>query len=77
MITEVDLDKLTKAAPQLIQIEEGIDPYYNFEQDSCYSTKRIFFNGQLIKKEQVASPQHEKANEVFINWLATVSTVNI
>jgi len=77
MITKVNTEQLFKAAPQLVQVEEGIKPYYNFEQDSCYSTKKILFKDQLIKEEDVASPEHEKANELFIDWLATVNNIII
>ena len=70
MCTEIDAEQLIKVAPQFIQIKEGINPFYSVEQDSCYSTKRILFNDQLIKEEIVKSPEHEKASELFINWLA-------
>lgn len=70
MVTKVDPMWLAEVAPQLVQIEEGINPFFNEEQDSCFSTSKTKFNGQLVKEEKVATPEHEKASEVFVDWLA-------
>lgn len=70
MATKVDPMWLTQLAPQLVQVEEGIDPFFNEEQDTCYSTTKFYFNGQMVKEEQVATPDHEQAAEVFVRWLS-------
>lgn len=70
MATKVDPMWLTQLAPQLVQVEEGINPFFNEEKDTCFSTTKIYFNGQMVKEEQVATPDHEQAAEVFVRWLS-------
>lgn len=70
MITKVDPTWLVEIAPQLVQIEEGLSPYFDAEQDSCFSTTRTHFNGQMVKEEKTGTPEHEKAADVFADWLA-------
>lgn len=69
MVSVVETEWLAEVAPQLLSIKEGIDPFYDPEEDLCVSTKRTFFNEQLIKEEEVATPKHERACKVFASWL--------
>ena len=71
MLTKVDPSWLVDVAPQLVQIEEGLNPYFDSDKDSCLSTTRTHFNGQLVKEEKVGTPEHERASEVFVDWLAS------
>jgi len=62
---------LAEVAPQLVKFEEGLNPGFDSEKDSCVSTTKTHFNGQQVKEERVATPEHEKAAEVFVDWLAS------
>lgn len=70
MATKVDPKWLVEVAPQLVQIEEGLFPCYDAERDSCFSTTRTHFNGQMVREEKVGTPEHDDASEVFASWLA-------
>ncbi len=70
LASKVDPAWLAEVAPQLAYTEEGLNPEFDSEKDSCISTTRTHFNGQQVKEEQVATPEHEKAAEVFADWLA-------
>jgi ATP-dependent helicase HrpA len=70
MVTPVDPMWLADVAPQLVQYKYGLNPYFNDDEDSCFSTTQIHFNGQVIKEEKVETPEHEKAADVFVSWLA-------
>lgn len=70
LASKVDPAWLAEVAPQLVKIEEGLNPGFDFKQDSCLSTTRTHFNGQQVKEERVATPEHENAAEVFAGWLA-------
>lgn len=70
MATKVDPKWLVEVAPQLVQAEEGLSPYFDGEQDACFSTTKTHFNGQVVKEEKVATPEHDQAADVFTNWLA-------
>ena len=70
MVTKVDPMWLADVAPQLVKIETGLSPYFDGDSDSCFSTTKIHFNGQLVKEEKVADPTHDQAVETFADWLA-------
>lgn len=70
MATKVEPEWLAEVAPQLVKVEDGIDPAYVPECDSCYSTIRTFFQDQKIGEERVVTPEHPEASEVFVDWLA-------
>lgn len=70
-VSEVDPKWLMEVAPQLVKVEEGIDPYYDFRSDSVSSVSKTTFNGAVIREERVGSPNHPKASEVFVGWMAT------
>ena len=70
MVTKVDPSWLTEVAPQLVNTEEGLNPNFDSEKDSCVSTTITHFNGQQVKEERVATPEHKKAADVFCDWLA-------
>ncbi|MDD3006783.1 MAG: helicase-related protein [Candidatus Pacebacteria bacterium] len=70
MATKVEPKWLAEVAPQLVRTEEGIDPVYIPDHDSCFSTEKTFFQDQKIGEERIATPEHLKASEVFIDWLA-------
>ena len=69
--TAVDPTWLAEVAPQLVKIEEGLKPYYDDDSDTCKSTTRTHFNGQQVKEEEVATPEHEEAADMFAGWLAS------
>lgn len=71
MATKVDPTWLVEIAPQLVKIEEGINPSYDPAQDACVSTSRVNFNGQKVKEERVSTPEHEAASQEFAKWLAS------
>ncbi len=70
MCTKVDPMWLAEVAPQLVKIEEGLNPGFDSDKDSCVSTTKTHFNGQQVKEERVVTSEHEKAAEVFVDWLA-------
>jgi len=70
MATKVEPEWLAEVAPQLVRIETGSDPAFSPDYDSCYSTTKTFFQGQKIEEKRVATPEHEKACELFADWLA-------
>jgi HrpA-like RNA helicase len=69
-VTKVDPTWLVEIAPQLVKIEKGLSPAYDPNQDACVSTSRTHFNGQQVKEERVATPDHEAASQEFAKWLA-------
>ncbi|MFC1618109.1 DEAD/DEAH box helicase [Patescibacteria group bacterium] len=71
MVTAVDPTWLADVAPQLVRTETGINPNYNRDTDTIDSTTHIFFNDQLIKKENVPTPHHESGPKVFANAFAS------
>ncbi|OIO37982.1 MAG: hypothetical protein AUJ72_03385 [Candidatus Omnitrophica bacterium CG1_02_46_14] len=75
MLTKVDPAWLVDVAPQLVQIEEGLSPYFDGEQDACFSTTKTHFNGQMVKEKKLSTPEHEQAAEVFVGWLAQKMTI--
>ncbi len=75
MVTSVDPMWLAEVAPQLVKKEFGLNPYFNDDEDSCFSTTQIHFNGQMIKEEKVGTPEHERATDVFVSWLASKMTI--
>ncbi len=70
MATKVDPEWLVEVAPQLVKVEKGLSPYFDSEQDSCFSTTKVHFNGQVVKQEKEASPEHDQATVIFADWLA-------
>jgi HrpA-like RNA helicase len=75
MATKVDPMWLAEIAPQLVKIEEGLNPNFDQRQDSVVSTRQVFFNGSKIKEEIVPTPTHAEASTVFCSWLAGQMTV--
>jgi HrpA-like RNA helicase len=71
MATKVRPEWLAEIAPQLVERQEGINPYYNWERDSVVSTTQVYFNGQLMREEQVLDPYHPEAPRLFSQWLAS------
>ncbi len=71
MATKVNPMWLAEIAPQLVEIKKGIEPFFDSGIDSCCSLTEIRFNGQFLKSETEQSPEHEMAEDVFNNWLAT------
>ena len=70
MMTDVDPRWLTEVAPQLVTLEEGLYPRFDADKDSCVSTTKTHFNGQLVDESEVATPDHEDAVECLADWLA-------
>jgi HrpA-like RNA helicase len=70
MATQVNPKWLADIAPQLVVVEKGIDPVYDSIDDVCVSTSHIKFNGQVIQKDRVKTPEHESASKELAKWLA-------
>lgn len=70
MATKVDPMWLAEIAPQLVKIEEGLNPNFDQRQDLVVSTRQVFFNGSKIREEIVPTPTHAEASVVFCSWLA-------
>ncbi len=60
MVTRVDPDKMCEIAPQLVKIEEGLSPYYDAEIECVVSTTRTYFDGIMVKEEEVQDPNASK-----------------
>jgi len=75
LASKVDPSWLVEVAPQLVKVEEGLNPDFDPERDSCVSTVRTHFNGQLVKEERIATPKHEKAANCFSDWLASQMSI--
>ncbi|HWQ59685.1 MAG TPA: helicase-related protein [Candidatus Fimivivens sp.] len=75
MVSKVEPAWLMEVAPQLVRFEEGINPSYEPEPDSCFATTETFFQSHMVKEERVATPEHEQASKVFVDWLAGQMTV--
>lgn len=75
MVTQVDPMWLAEVAPQLVSIEEGLSPFYDDGNDICKSTTRTHFNGQKVKEEIVATPEHKEAADLFAGWLASKMSI--
>ncbi len=71
MATAVDPTWLAAVAPQLVERKTGLRPYFDPEKDSVVSTTETYFNGQKIKEEVVADPEHAEAASIFCAWLAS------
>lgn len=68
-VTAIKPEFLSEIAPHLVETRTGIDPMYDATLDSVVSTTEIWFNGQQISSSVVQSPSHEKAPEVFAQYL--------
>lgn len=62
---------LPEVAPQLVKIEEGIDPFFDPEKDSCVSTTLFYLSGHKLKEEELETPEHDQASSIFAGWLAS------
>lgn len=71
MATSVNPELLAEVAPQLVKVEKGLKPKYDFNQDACLSTTKTFFNSLLIKEEKVLDTEHEEAEAAFADWLTS------
>lgn len=69
-VTKVKPEWLAEVAPQLVQIEKGLDPCYDENRDVCISTAKTRFNGQEVGEEQAETPNHPEANKLLVSWLA-------
>ncbi len=69
-VTKVTSEILIKAAPHLVAIKDGLNPKYDPHQDSCVSTTEMWFNGERIHTQEINTPTHPKASEVFVSWLS-------
>ena len=71
MATAVDPTWLADVAPQLVEKKIGLRPFFDQTKDSVVSTTETYFNGQKIKEETVADPEHTEAANIFCAWLAS------
>lgn len=70
LASKVDPMWLAEIAPQLVETKIGLNPYYDARMDSVVSTTQVSFNGQIVKEEIVADPEHADAANIFCSWLA-------
>jgi ATP-dependent helicase HrpA len=70
MATKVDPSWLVEIAPQLVKLEQGLEPKYEELQDVCTSLCRTHFNGQKVAEVREATPNHPEAARVFAEWVA-------
>lgn len=70
MATVVDPAWLAEIAPQLVEVKTGLSPAYDAAKDVLTSVTQTFFNGAKTSEKRVEDPQHEKAAEVFAQWVA-------
>ena len=70
LASKVDPTWLVEIAPQLVKVENGFNPVYDPEQDSCTSVTKTHFNGQQVKEDRVTTPDHKEASEKLAEWLA-------
>jgi len=70
MATKVDPAMLAEVAPQLVEQKTGLSPSYDAQKDLCVSTTQVFFNGQMVREERIADPEHDQAADIFCQWLA-------
>lgn len=68
MATKVQPEWLVEIAPQLSVQKSGLNPRYDSVKDCIVSTTQIFFNGQLVKEEEVPDEAHPDAHEIFAAW---------
>lgn len=70
MATKVDPAWLVEIAPQLVSLEEGIDPTYDANTDVCTAICHTHFNGQKVAEVREATPEHPEATRKLSEWLA-------
>jgi len=70
LASKVDPAWLTEVAPHLAEAKAGLNPRYDAEKDTVVSTTQTFFNGQMVREETAADPDHPEAAAVFARWLA-------
>jgi HrpA-like RNA helicase len=69
MASAVDPEWLVEVAPQIVTSDE-VNMFYNESEDACFATRRIFFNKQIVKEENVATQDRKEGNRLFCEWLA-------
>lgn len=74
MATAVDPMMLAEVAPQLVELRTGLRPYFDPAKDSVVSVTETYFNGQKVREEVIANPEHPEAADIFCTWLAAQMT---
>jgi ATP-dependent helicase HrpA len=69
MATAVEPAWLVQVAPHLAERRSGLNPRFDPGKDSVVSTTETFFNGQSIREEEAADPNHPEAAKIFCSWL--------
>lgn len=70
MATAIDLSWLFDAAPQLLEVRQGINPRYDEARDSVVSTTETWFTNHKISEETVEDVARPEAPHIFAAWLA-------
>ncbi len=70
MATKVNPSWLIEIAPQLVRLEQGLDPQYSADTDVCTSVCRTHFNGQQVAEVREATPEHPESARLFAEWVA-------
>ena len=61
MATTVNLLWLVDIAPHLVEMKQGLDPYYDIDRDTVASTTETWFNGQKIDSYVKPDANHVEA----------------
>lgn len=68
-ISKVDLGWLEEVAPQLFEMNKGLNPRFDPNEDCCVTDTDHVFNKSVIKSEVVRNPDHPEAISVFRSWM--------
>lgn len=68
LVSKVHPEWLIEIAPQLVEQNTGLSPYYDEARDVVVSTTETSFNGHVVSTELVADGTYPKAAEIFANW---------
>lgn len=58
MSTKVELEWLIKLAPQIFEIKENLEPYYDFSKQCCMVITQVKYKGKVISEKHVEAPNH-------------------
>lgn len=74
LASKVDPMWLVEIAPQLTERKNGLNPRYNSAKDVVVYTTQTFFNGAMVREDEVVDGEHPEAAEVFARWLSGQKT---
>lgn len=68
MCSAVDETWFSDIAPHLLKVESGLSPYVDSESEIVISTTKTFFSGFLVSEEKVEDLDHERAQELLVDF---------